>query len=396
MHKWKRLILSTVVTLTAVPLALAATSPARALENGLARTPQLGWNTWNAFGCDVSDQLIRQTADAMVSSGMAAAGYQYVNIDDCWMSRSRDGNGDLVPDPVKFPQGIAAVAGYVHGKGLKLGIYEDAGTATCAGYPGSLGHERQDAALFAAWSVDYLKYDNCNSDGTSARTRYTTMRDALAATGRPILYSLCNWGQESVWTWGAPVGNSWRTTEDISANWRVVMGILDAQVGKESYSGPGAWNDPDMLEVGNAGLSEVESRAHFSLWALLNAPLIAGNDLRSMSAATRGILTNGDVLAVDQDWGGRQGYKIADDGDHEVWLKPMSAGSRAVVLLNRGGGASSMSVSAARLGLPAVASYAVRDLWSHTNSTVTGTVRATVPAHGAAMFTVAANGGGPR
>ena len=215
------------------------------------------------------------------------------------------------------------------------------------------------------------------------------MRDALAATGRPMLFSLCNWGEESVWTWGAPIGNSWRNTGDISANWRAVMSILDVQVGKENYSGPGAWNDPDMLEVGNAGLSDGESQAHFSLWALLNAPLIAGNDLRSMSATTRGILTNADVVGVNQDWGGKQGYKLIDNGDREVWLKPMSNGSRAVVLLNRGGRASSMSVSAAQLGLPAAGSFAVRDLWTHTNSTVSGTVSATVPAHGAAMFTVA-------
>ena len=388
MRKWMRLILAATLTLATIPMA---TSPAWALDNGLARTPQLGWNTWNAFGCAVSDQLIRQTADAMLSSGMSAAGYQYINIDDCWMARSRDTYGNLVPDPVKFPNGMAAVAAYVHGKGLMLGIYEDAGTATCAGYPGSLGHERQDATLFASWSIDYLKYDNCYSDGTSATARYTTMRDALAATGRPMLFSLCNWGEENVWTWGAPIGNSWRNTGDISANWRAVMSILDVQVGKENYSGPGAWNDPDMLEVGNAGLSDVESRAHFSLWALLNAPLIAGNDLRSMSATTRGILTNADIVSVNQDWGGKQGYKLIDNGDREVWLKPMSNGSRAVVLLNRGSRASSMSVSAVQLGLPAAGSFAVRDLWTHTNSTVSGTVSATVPAHGAAMFTVAAN-----
>jgi alpha-galactosidase len=395
MRKWMRLVLATALALTTIPLVLVVTSPARALENGLSRTPALGWNTWNAFGCDVSEQLIRQSADVMVSSGMAAAGYQYVNIDDCWMTHSRDAAGNLVPDPVKFPGGMAALASYVHGKGLKLGIYEDAGSQTCAGYPGSLGHEVQDAKLFASWTIDYLKYDNCNSDGTSAKTRYTTMRDALAATGRQIVFSLCNWGEESVWTWGAPIGNSWRNTYDIAANWRSVMSILDLQVGKENYSGPGAWNDPDMLEVGNPGLSDVESQAHFSLWAVLNAPLIAGNDLRSMSAKTREILTNGDVLGVNQDWGGKQGYKIVDDGDRETWLKPMANGSRAVVLLNRGSGASSMSVSATQLGLPSATSYAVRDLWAHTDSAVSATVSATVPAHGAAMFTVAANGGSP-
>src|SRR4051812_10972523 len=305
-----------------LPLALAAvltagslvaigatlSSPAAALNNGLARTPQMGWNDWNSFGCNVNDGLVRQTADAMVSSGMAAAGYSYVNIDDCWMAQNRNAAGDLVPDPQKFPNGIKALADYVHSKGLKLGIYSSAGTTTCAGFPASIGNERRDAALWASWGIDYLKYDNCGDHrGLTAPQRYTAMRDALAATGRPILFSIVNWGQESVWTWGMPIGNSWRTTGDIQANWNSITGILDQQVGLDPYSGPGGWNDPDMLEVGNGGLPANEARAHFSLWALLNAPLIAGNDIRSMSADTRSILTNSEVIAVDQDWGGRQG-----------------------------------------------------------------------------------------
>ncbi|WP_036409638.1 alpha-galactosidase, partial [Microbispora rosea] len=369
------------------------TSPAAALDNGLARTPQMGWNDWNSFGCNVNENLVRQTADIMVSSGMAAAGYTYVNIDDCWSTKSRNANGDLVPDPQKFPNGMKALADYVHSKGLKLGIYSSAGTTTCAGYPASLGYERRDAALWASWGIDYLKYDNCGDhQGKNGQQRYTAMRDALAATGRPILFSLCNWGQESVWTWGMQTGNSWRNTGDIQANWNSVMGILDQQVGLESYSGPGGWNDPDMLEVGNGSLTATEARAHFSLWSLLNAPLIAGNDIRSMSADTRSILTNTEVIAVNQDWGGRQGHKISDNGNLEVWRKPMANGSVAVVLLNRGSGTATVSTSASALGLGAAASYSVRDLWAHTTGSSSGTISASVPAHGAAMYIVSGGG----
>ncbi|MGC4875975.1 glycoside hydrolase family 27 protein [Micromonospora sp. DT43] len=376
-------------------VVLTTSEPAQALENGLARTPQMGWNDWNSFGCNVNETLIRQTADTLVSSGMAAAGYRYVNIDDCWSTKQRNGSGDLVADPQKFPSGMKALADYVHNKGLKLGIYSSAGTLTCAGYPASINYEQRDANLWASWGIDYLKYDNCGDHlGRSAQQRYTAMRDALLATNRPILYSLCSWGQDSVWTWGAGVGNSWRTTGDIGGNWNSIMGILDQQVGKESYARPGAWNDPDMLEVGN-GPTDTESRAHFSLWALLNAPLLAGNDIRTMSAATRTILTNTDVIAVNQDWGGQQGRKISDSGDLEVWRKPMSTGGVATVLLNRGGGTTTMSTTASALGLGSAGSYTVRDLWSHTTSTSTGTISASVPAHGAAMFLVTGGGTPP-
>ena len=389
------LLLSVLLTATVSTAVIAGAPPVQALDNGLARTPQMGWNNWNSFGCNVNETLVKQTADAMVASGMAAAGYQYVNIDDCWSTRQRDANGNLVADPQKFPSGIKALADYVHSKGLKLGIYSSAGTVTCAGYPASINHEQQDANLWASWGIDYLKYDNCGDHlGRSAQQRYTAMRDALAATGRPILFSLCNWGQENVWTWGAEVGNSWRNTGDIAGNWGSVMSILDQQVGKEAYSRPGAWNDPDMLEVGN-GLTDTEARAHFSLWSLLNAPLLAGNDIRTMSATTRAILTNTEVIAVNQDWGGRQGHKISDSGDLEVWRKPMSNGAVATVLLNRGNSAATVSTTAAALGLGSADSYAVRDLWAHTDSTSTGTISAVVPAHGAAMFLVSGGGTPP-
>jgi alpha-galactosidase len=387
------LALATVLAAASMVATGVATSPVAALENGLARTPQMGWNDWNSFGCNVNDGLIRQTADTMVSSGMAAAGYRYVNIDDCWSTKSRNSSGDLVPDPQKFPNGIKAVADYVHSKGLKLGIYSSAGTTTCAGYPAALGNERRDAALWASWGIDYLKYDNCGDhQGKNGQQRYTAMRDALAATGRPIVYSLCNWGQESVWTWGMPVGNSWRTTGDIQANWGSITSLLDQQVGLDAYSGPGGWNDPDMLEVGVGSLTGTEGRAHFSLWSLLNAPLIAGNDIRTMSSDTRTILTNTEVIAVNQDWGGRQGTKISDNGNLEVWRKPMSNGSVATVLLNRGTSTATVSTTASALGLGSASSYSVRDLWAHTASSSSGTISASVPGHGAAMYIVTGGG----
>jgi alpha-galactosidase len=393
MKRTLRAAVAVAILAAAAPLLVAVALRAGALENGLGRTPPMGWNEWNTFGCNSNDALIRAVADAMVSSGMAAAGYQYVNLDDCWSTRTRDAGGNLQPDPVKFPQGIKALADYVHGKGLKMGIYSSAGTTTCSGYPGSIGFEAQDARVWASWGIDYLKYDNCGDHrGQTSQQRYTAMRDALLATGRPIYYSIVNWGQDAVWTWGSPVGNSWRTTGDISDSWGSVMSILDSQVGLESYSGPGAWNDPDMLEVGNPGLSDTESRSHFSLWALLNAPLLAGNDIRNMSETTRSILTNADVIAVNQNWGGKQGHKIRDDGEQELWAKPMSDGSVAVVLLNRAGAAATISTTAGQIGLAPTSTYTVKDLWSKVTTTTGGTISASVPAHGVTMYRVSGAG----
>ena len=256
MRRLTHLFAAALLCAASVPLVgLATQSPALALNNGLALTPPMGWNDWNSFGCNVNEQLVEQTADIIVSSGMKAAGYQYVNIDDCWMASARDSGGHLVPDPVKFPHGISGVASYVHGKGLKLGIYESAGTATCAGYPGSLNHEQTDANSFASWGVDYLKYDNCNNQGVPWQTRYNAMRDALANTGRPIVYSLCEWGENSVWTWGAGTGNLWRTTGDISASFTSMLRNFTANSALAQYAGPGHWNDADMLEVGTGAFS---------------------------------------------------------------------------------------------------------------------------------------------
>ncbi len=386
-----RALLALAVTAAAtVTVGVVTTGPAAALNNGLAVTPPMGWNDWNSFGCNVSAQLVEQTADIMVSSGMRDAGYQYVNIDDCWMASSRSSTGHLVPDPGKFPGGITAVANYVHGKGLKLGIYESAGTATCAGYPGSLDHEGTDAADFAAWGVDYLKYDNCNNQGRDYHQRYNAMRDALAATGRPIVYSLCEWGLENVWNWGSGTGNLWRTTDDIQANYASMLGIFHSNAGLARYAGKGAWNDPDMLEVGN-GMTTNEDRAEFSLWAAMAAPLIAGNDLRSASAATLGIYTNRAVIAVDQDSLGRQGVQVQTANGLDVLAKPLANGDVAVVLFNENASAATISTNVATVGKSGASSYALTDLWSGATSTTTGTISASVPGHGAAMYRV---GGG--
>ncbi|MER6664036.1 NPCBM/NEW2 domain-containing protein [Amycolatopsis japonica] len=374
----------TLTALCVVPAAAAAESPPP------VATPPMGWNSWNKFGCDITEELIRETADAMVSSGMKAAGYQYVNIDDCWAEKNRTADGKYAPHRTRFPSGIKALADYVHGKGLKLGIYTSAGTETCARtMPGSLDHEEVDAQTFADWGVDYLKYDNCHNQGRPALERYTKMGEALKKTGRPIVYALCEWGENKPWEWGKSAGAQlWRTTGDISDSWSSMTNLLDQQVGLEGYAGPGGWNDPDMLEVGNGGMTDTEYRSHFALWSLLNAPLLAGNDLRSMSEATKKILMNKDLLALDQDWGGKQGRKIRDDGDTEVWAKPMSDGSNVVVLFNRGGAPATLSATAAEIGAPAASGYRVRDLWTGAETESAGTLRAGLPSHGSAVFRV--------
>ncbi|WP_328756350.1 glycoside hydrolase family 27 protein [Streptomyces sp. NBC_00271] len=380
----------------ATALSVPRAQPAAALGNGLALTPQMGFNDWNAYGCNVSESLIKSTAQAMHTNGMQAAGYSYVNIDDCWMTHNRDSGGRLVPDPAKFPDGIKGTADFVHSLGLKLGIYEDAGTATCAGYPGSLGHETTDAQSFASWGVDYLKYDNCNNTGAPARSRYTAMRDALAATGRPILYSLCNWGQDNVWTWGADVGNSWRTTGDISPSFSSMLSIFHSNVGLASYAGPGHWNDPDMLEVGNGSMTATESRSEFSLWAEMAAPLIAGTNIPSVSADTLSTLTNSRVIAVDQDPLGKQGTMVSSSGGQDVLAKPLANGDVSVALFNETGSTATISTTAAAIGKTGASSYTLTDLWTGAASTTSGTISASVPAHGTVMYRVAggSSGGG--
>ena len=371
----------------------------------LAITPPMGWNSWNKFGCDVNEGVIRETADAMVASGMKDAGYQYIVIDDCWHG-ARDNLGFIQPDATRFPSGVKALADYVHAKGLKFGIYSDAGAKTCGGRPGSRGREYQDAFTYAQWGVDYLKYDWCNTEGLSAQGAYTTMRDALFATGRPIVFSLCEWGNNKPWEWGGTVGHLWRTTGDIfncfdcvkdHGAWKSwgVLQILDMQKDLRNHAGPDHWNDPDMMEVGN-GMSENEDRAHFSLWAMLAAPLMAGNDLRKMGRQTRGILINKEVIAVNQDQLGIQGFKYSTRENVEIWLKPLSGGDWAVCFLNRGTKPQRIEIDwnaelikddFSKQELNARRSpYEIRDLWRDKRGTTKEPYEVTVPAHDVVML----------
>jgi len=372
------------------------TCPSFALDNGLAKTPPMGWNSWNKFGCNVSEDLIRQAADALVSSGMKDAGYQFIVIDDCWQV-SRDKEGNIVPDPQHFPSSIKKLADYVHSKGLKFGIYSDAGTGTCQNRPGSRGYEFQDARQYAEWGVDYLKYDWCNHSTQNSEASYSIMRDALAKSGRPIVFSLCEWGSTKPWLWAKDVGNLWRTTGDIAPKWDSgkkedglgVVQILDLEDGLQTYAGPGHWNDPDMLEVGNPGMTPTEYRSHFIMWCILAAPLMAGNDIMHMSSETRDILTNKEMIAVDQDPLGIQGHRVRKDGEQEIWSKQLSDGSRAVALLNRGASEQKMTANWTDIGYPESLSAEVRDIWEHKDlGKKTGSFSATVPSHGVVVIKV--------
>jgi alpha-galactosidase len=365
--------------------------------NGLALTPPMGWNSWNKFGCEVNEKVIRAAADATVSSGMRDAGYQYIVIDDCWQG-ARDKHGNIQPDPKRFPSGIKKLADYVHSKGLKFGIYSDAGTKTCGGRPGSRGFEYQDAKQYAAWGIDYLKYDWCNVGTQDAAASYLAMSQALQSTGRPIVFSLCEWGNSKPWLWAGNIGNLWRTTGDIYDHWEGkssngysigVMNILDMEAGLEAYAGPGHWNDPDMLEVGNGGMTDSEYRAHFGMWAMLASPLIAGNDLSAMKEETKAILMNKEVIAIDQDPLGVQASRIAKDGDTEVWVRPLKGGGRAVALLNRDAAPHDITVTWEQLRYPGSLKAVVRDLWRHQDlPPAQGAFTATVQGHGIVMIAV--------
>jgi alpha-galactosidase len=375
-----------------VAVALGVPAPALALDDGLARTPPMGFNNWNATHCraEFNEQMVKGMADLFVTSGLKDAGYEYINLDDCWALPQRGADGNLVPDPVRFPNGIKAVADYVHSKGLKIGIYTSAGTKTCnsAGFPGALGHEYQDAALFATWGIDYLKYDNCNNQGVDAIQRYTTMRDALKATGRKIVYSICEWGQNDPWLWGKDVGHLWRTTGDISDSWGSMLSIAKQNMVLADYAGPGHWNDPDMLEVGNGGMTGTEYRSHFSLWAIMAAPLLIGSDLRDATPETFEILENREVIAVDQDRLGRQGRPIRSEDGRHVFVKELADGDRAIALFNETEEPARIATTASEAGLASAPAYRVRDLWAHETRETAGTIAATVPAHGTVMFRV--------
>ena len=388
----RALTIGAVAAVAAVALGAAWTEAPH--DNGLARTPPMGWNSWNHFGCNVSAALIREVADAMAANGMRDAGYQYVTIDDCWQV-ARDAKGVIVADSTRFPDGIKPLADYVHSKGLKFGIYTDAGRLTCQRRPGSYGHEELDAKTYAQWGVDYVKIDWCNAEGIDAPAQYAKLRDALLHSGRPIVFSICEWGSNRPWEWAPAVGNLWRTTGDIQDRWNSVLTIVNLSSQYWHVARPGAWNDPDMLEVGNGGMTRDEYRAHFSLWAMMAAPLIAGNDVRAMldstrqAASTREILLNRDVIAVDQDSLGVQGMIVQDNPpDLQVWSRPLADGSKAVLLFNRASVPSAITANWGSVGIKTKEAR-VRDLWTHTDSSgVTGRYTATVPSHGVVMLRV--------
>jgi alpha-galactosidase len=363
-------------------------------SNGLAKTPPMGWNSWNKYQGRVTDAMIREMADAMVTSGMRDAGYVYVNIDDTWEGAHRDAKGNITTNN-KFPD-MKKLSDYVHSKGLKLGIYSSPGPKTCAGYLGSFEHEEQDAKTFAAWGIDYLKYDWCSASQVYADNEWTMsaayakMGNALLKSGRAIVYSLCQYGNHEVGEWGASVGgNLWRTTGDIRDNWASMSHIgFDLQPGREKYAGPGHWNDPDMLEIGNGGMTNDEYRTHMSLWSLLASPLLAGNDLRDMTPEIKEILMNKEVIAIDQDALGKQAARVAKVGDLEVWRRPLADGGTAVGLFNRSGSAATVTANWSDIGV--TGSHAVRDLWAHQDiGSKDGSFSADVPSHGVVLIKVA-------
>lgn len=363
------------------------------VENGLGRTPQMGWNSWNHYACDINEVVIRSTVDALISSGLARAGYTYVNLDDCWADYQRTKEGYMAANPKTFPSGMKALADYVHSKGLKLGLYSSAGTRTCSNrMPGSLGHEDVDAKTFASWGADYLKYDNCFNDGSKETVRFARMSTALRNAGRPIFYSLCEWGNMEVPKWGGLYGNSWRTTGDINDTWTSMLGNIDQNDGYANYAKPGGWNDPDMLEVGNGGMTYNEYVVHFSLWAIAKAPLIIGCDVTSISKETLGILSNSEVIAINQDRFGRQGKKVRKyDDEIEVWAGQLSRHRKAVLLLNRGlKSTRSITAAWADVGLPRGVTADARDVWKHETlpAKFTGSLTADVEPHSCKLFEI--------
>ena len=405
MHVAKSFLL---VILAVAPLASVAQAPVKtktvhAAAPVLAATPPMGWNSWNFFAGKVTDQDIRNAADQIVATGMKDAGYIYINIDDTWEGE-RDENGVLHTNS-KFPD-MKALADYVHSKGLKLGIYSGPGTKTCAGFAASLDHEAQDAQLYASWGIDYLKYDLCSfrRDQMAAKApndkaeqmrmmidAYVKMGKALKASGRPIVYSLCQYGWDAPWEWAPALGgNLWRTTGDVQANWGSVYNIINQQAGLAKYAGPGHWNDPDMLEVGNGRLTLAENRSHFSMWAMLAAPLLAGNDLPNMKPEIKSILTNSDVIAIDQDKLGREGTHVYSDGEVDVWSRPLSGGAMAIAVLNAGSdrvASHPFHLSLAKLGLHG--QQKAKDLWTGKDITLTDNMPIELDSHDTLLVRIA-------
>ncbi|MEV4119795.1 ricin-type beta-trefoil lectin domain protein [Micromonospora sp. NPDC049645] len=388
---------------------------AQALDNGVARTPPMGWNSWNSFGCNINEALIRQTADAIVSSGMRDLGYQYVVVDDCWFNPNRDSSGNIQGDPSRFPSGMKALGDYLHARGLKFGLYQVPVDKTCAQYfgsypgaTGSRGHEVQDARQFAAWGVDFLKYDWCSPEGSinDQVTTFAKMRDALAATGRPIVYSInpnsihAKTGPQRNW---GDVANMWRTTEDITNAWDTgqtngypmgIQNIINVTVPLASYARPGGFNDPDMMEVGRGGMNDTEMRSHFAMWAIMASPLIAGNDVRNMNSATQTILKNANLIAINQDSLGLQGTQVSFDGTRRVLAKRLANGDVAVALFNQGGSTTTISTTAAAVGKSG-SSFTLVDAWTGGTSSSSGTISASVPAHGTVVYRVSGGGTTP-
>ncbi|NGM13179.1 glycoside hydrolase family 27 protein [Verrucosispora sioxanthis] len=386
--------------------------PAQALNNGVARTPPMGWNTWNTFGCNINETLIRQMADAIVNHGLRDLGYKYVVVDDCWFNPDRDAQGNLQAHPQRFPSGMKALGDYLHSRGLLFGIYQGPLDQTCAQYfdsfpgsTGSLGHEYQDARQFAAWGVDYLKYDWCSPTGTINEqvARFSIMRDALAATGRPIVYSINSnsihekTGPQRNWS---DVANLWRTTEDITNTWDSgqtngypmgIQNIVNVNVPLAGYAAPGGFNDPDMLEVGNGGMNDTEMRSHFALWSMMAAPLMMGNDLRSASTATLDVLRNQHLIAINQDTLGLQAVQVSHDGTRRILAKRLANGDVAVALFNQGNSTTTISTTAAAIGKTG-SSFTLLNAWTGGTSTSTGTISASVPAHGTVVYRVSGGG----
>ena len=393
-------------------LLLCSVSPAAriprvaALDNGVARTPPMGWNSWYGLGCDMKQQDVREIADALVTSGLRDAGYTYVNLDDCW-AEGRRSDGTIVPDAVRFPDGIPALANYVHARGFKFGLYTDAGATTCAGRPGSLDHEQQDAMTYAFWGVDFVKEDWCDTEGLDPSVQYGKFRDALAAASatyrHPIVFSICDPALDQPWAWGPSTGNLWRTSEDIVLGrngWQRMLEVLDENAAHASAAGPGAWNDPDNLQTGlgakrgSSGMTELEERAQFSMWTIMAAPLIIGADPRTMSDFTRQTLTNADAIAIDQDPAGVQGTLVKQDSTDllQVWSKPLQApGSRAVALFNRGDEPTNLTVAWRDIRLP-LGWARVKDVWAGTEPTYFfDRYSAGVPAHAVALLVITAS-----
>lgn len=374
--------------LTALCLFLGTAS---ALENGLARTPPMGWNSWNAVRCQVNETIVRNAADALVNSGLAAAGYKYVVVDDCWQASARNSTGGLVAHPTKFPSGIAALASYVKSKGLKFGIYTSPGSRTCAmiydGYPatglGSIGHEQLDADTFAQWGVEYLKYDWClaDQDGLQYQPAFTKMRDCLANTNKPITYSISEYGYTKPWTWAGPVANLWRTTSDIQANWASVARIIESQAALYGTSAPGAWNDPDMLQVGNGLFTAAETQSHVAMWAMLSAPLMTGTLIDKLPASTLDVLRNPRLIAIDQDPFGKGAQRLQQVSGVDLWVRQLTGGGQAIAVLNTNTVTKSVTIS---LG----DNVALIEIWAGAKVQPSAmSVIVQVPAHGTALYT---------